>query len=71
MSKSKTRTDNSLLLLALLFIFLLSLFQAWTSSTATPSNATVVVDLPSVDVVACLLVELLLTALAFTPTFDV
>ena len=39
------------------------------SSATTPSNATVVVDLPSLDVVACLLMELInLTALAFTPS---
>ena len=53
------RSTSSLPLFIFLLTFYLSPVHAWTSSMTTPSNATVVVDLPSLDVVACLLVELL------------
>ena len=48
------RSTSSLPLFIFLLTFYLSPVHAWTSSMTTPSNATVVVDLPSLDVVACL-----------------
>ena len=48
-----------IIIIIIVLTFNISPVDAWTSSMTTPSNATVVVDLPSLDVVACLLVELL------------
>ena len=48
------RSTSSLPLFIFLLTFYLSPVHAWASSTSTPSNATVVVDLQSLDAVACL-----------------
>ena len=63
------RSTSSLPLFIFLLTFYLSPVHAWTSSTTTPIDATVVVDIQNLDAATCLLMELIkLTALAFTPS---